>query len=151
MDAIPPAQIRVIDGDTFRAGRETIRIENIDAPETGRGARCTGENYLSQIATERLREILASGPVSLERRGLDPFKRTLAIVRVNNQDVGRMMIEYRLAVPWAGKVVDDRRDSLWSAKLGPMAGAEAGSNGRRRNRPNSCAGSGKAARQLTWN
>jgi len=26
------AELEVIDGDTFRLGRDTIRIENIDAP-----------------------------------------------------------------------------------------------------------------------
>ena len=85
MDAIPPAEIRVIDGDTFRASRETIRIENIDAPESGNRARCTAESYLSQLATERLRQLLASGPVQIERHGLDPFKRTLALVRVKRE------------------------------------------------------------------
>ena len=103
MDAIPPAEIRVIDGDTFRAGREIIRIENIDAPESGNRARCTAENYLSQLATEKLRELLSRGSVQIERHGLDPFKRTLALASVNGRDVGQQMIEYRLAVAWVGR------------------------------------------------
>jgi endonuclease YncB( thermonuclease family) len=73
MDAAPSAEIRVIDGDTFRAGREVIRIENIDAPEAGNRARCDAERFLSELATDRLRQILASGLVEIERRGLDPF------------------------------------------------------------------------------
>jgi micrococcal nuclease len=103
MDAAPSAEIRVIDGDTFRAGRETIRIENIGAPEAGKRSRCTAENYLSQLATERLRQILASGAVQIDRHGPDPFKRTLALVRVNGEDMGQMMIGHRLAVTWAGR------------------------------------------------
>lgn len=98
----PPVVI-VIDGDTFRFGQETIRIENIDAPESGGRARCDAERFLSQLATERLREILRNGTPQIERRGTDFFKRTLARVRVNGKDVGQQMIEYHLAVAWAGR------------------------------------------------
>jgi len=41
--------------------------------------------------------------VQITREGKDRFGRTLALVRVNGQDAGQIMIGHHLAVPWAGR------------------------------------------------
>ena len=107
-DAIPPAEIRVIDGDTFRAGRETIRIENIDTPEVGNRAECDSERLLARHASDAMRRIMASasGPVQIMRNGKDRFGRTLARVTINGQDIGEQMVAAGFAVPWSGRVHD---------------------------------------------
>lgn len=47
----------------------SFRLENIDAPEMGNGARCDAECYLAEVAKEQLVAFLARGAVQIERRG----------------------------------------------------------------------------------
>ncbi|MGN6489885.1 MAG: thermonuclease family protein [Devosia sp.] len=42
---------------------------------------------------DALTKLLKSGPVELERRGVDPYSRTLASVLINGQDITKTMIE----------------------------------------------------------
>lgn len=86
--------IKVIDGDTISvqrsAGSETIRFIGINAPETGQ--------CFTNEATERLKQLLASGKVRLE---LDPsqgerdkYDRLLAYVFTEGgQNAARVLIE----------------------------------------------------------
>ena len=62
MDNVPAAEvrvmvsaseIRVVDGDTIRLGRERIRIVGIDAPESANLARREAERCLSRGRPER--------------------------------------------------------------------------------------------------
>lgn len=104
----PPAQqVRVIDGDTFELEGETIRIENIDAPESGRRAKCAAEALLADKATAALGDIVWR-PLTLARSGRDRWGRTLARVTVrtpsgSENDVGEIMITAGLAAEWRGR------------------------------------------------
>ena len=101
MDYVPAAEVRVVDGDTIRLGRERIRILGIDAPETGNLARCDAERRLSALATMTLKELIEGKHLSIQRNGKDRFGRTLANVRIRGgADVGLLMIRARVAVEW---------------------------------------------------
>jgi micrococcal nuclease len=92
----------VIDGDTFMWGKETIRIENIDAPEID--GKCAYERRLAQDAKRELGRLLFSGQVELHRiPRIDRYGRALAKVSVNGQDVGQALIAKQVARPWRGK------------------------------------------------
>jgi endonuclease YncB( thermonuclease family) len=76
----PADVLRVIDGDTFEARvhvwpgldvNTKIRLRNIDAPELH--ARCTDEAAKAQAARAALETMLAAGPVTISRIGLDKF------------------------------------------------------------------------------
>lgn len=105
--AANPPSIRVIDGDTLVIDGETIRIANIDAPETMPRSRCWAEARLSKEATFALEVEAASWaalPPTITRDGTDRYGRTLATIqRTDGQDVGAMLIESGLAVPWTGR------------------------------------------------
>jgi endonuclease YncB( thermonuclease family) len=58
MDYVPAAEVRVVDGDTIRLGRERIRILGIDTPETQNRARCDAERRLAALATMTLKELI---------------------------------------------------------------------------------------------
>lgn len=100
--------VSVVDGDTITVGGETIRIANIDAPETGR-AKCDAERRLGKVAARRTAAIIAAGPVVLHRgdptsgRKVDRYGRTLATVSVNGKDVGETLVAEGLARRWEGK------------------------------------------------
>lgn len=93
------ATVALIDGDTIRIGGETIRLEDIDAPETFR-PRCERELILGLAAKARLRQLLDGGPISVKRHGTDRYRRTLATVYAGGVDVGEAMIASGHAVPW---------------------------------------------------
>ncbi|UNJ22076.1 endonuclease [Microcystis phage vB_MweS-yong2] len=108
-------RVYVIDGDTVRlpargsSPGETVRLWNIDAPETSR-ARCEAEAALGYRAKERLAQMLRSGRVTLTRcepaapgrapRCEDRYGRTLGALSVDGRDVGEAMIAEGLATRW---------------------------------------------------
>lgn len=94
----------VIDGDTFKFGGESIRIADIDAPET-HPSRCGREAALGASATHRLRELLSSGPFVLrtEGRDVDRYGRKLRIVTRDGQSLGAVLVSEGLAREWTGR------------------------------------------------
>ena len=123
MDYVPAAEVRVIDGETLRYGREHIRILGIDAPETENRARCDAERQLAAKATTTLTNIIMGKRLEVERHGKDRFGRTLAYIRISGADVGEMLIMADVAVRWGDgaeraleRVTSDRRPD-WCARL----------------------------------
>ncbi|MFB2552680.1 thermonuclease family protein [Ensifer soli] len=94
----------VIDGDTFILGGETVRIADIDAPET-KQAKCESERIRGSAARERLRELLNAGPVTLRPlagRDEDKYGRKLRIVLRNDRSLGEQLVAEGLARRWTG-------------------------------------------------
>jgi endonuclease YncB( thermonuclease family) len=94
--------IHVIDGDTFSVGGQRIRVAGIDAPET-HPPRCMEEARLGLAATQKLKELLGSGTVTISGSGHDQYGRELREVRVNGRDVGEAMLAAGLARSYAGE------------------------------------------------
>lgn len=95
----------VIDGDTIKIAGETIRMLDIDAPET-RNAQCAAELERGNRATRRLIEILNSGQVSVVKRGsrdVDRYGRSLRIVMINGRSAGDILVSEGLARKWSGQ------------------------------------------------
>jgi endonuclease YncB( thermonuclease family) len=69
----------VVDGDTFRYRGDTIRIADMDAPET-RDAKCPSKRALGERAKHRLAELLGVAPFTLtsyDSRDRDRYARAL--------------------------------------------------------------------------
>jgi endonuclease YncB( thermonuclease family) len=93
----------VIDGDTFRLDGQSIRIADIDTPET-RDFQCAGEKDLGDRATRRLHELLNAGPFELltYERDEDRYGRKLRIIGRNGQSLGQVLVAEGLARTWDG-------------------------------------------------
>lgn len=93
----------VIDGDTFRLDGESIRIADIDTPET-RNFACASEQALGELATRRMRELLNAGPFELQHyaRDTDQYGRKLRIVTRDGQSLGQILVAEGLARTWDG-------------------------------------------------
>jgi endonuclease YncB( thermonuclease family) len=89
----------IIDGDTFSIAGEKIRILNIDTPESFK-SRCEHELVLALRAKQRLREVLDTGPIEIDRDGRDRYGRTLARVYADGQDIGAILISEGHALPY---------------------------------------------------
>lgn len=95
----------VIDGDTFTVADATIRIADIDAPET-HPPRCEQEARLGAQATRRLQELLNSGPFVLSRPGWrdeDRYGRKLRTVSRDGRSLGAVLVSEGLAREWIGR------------------------------------------------
>lgn len=88
----------VVDGDTIWLEGQNIRIADIDAPETHE-PRCPAEKSLGERATQRLQELVNSGPVTLQSidRDEDSYGRKLRLVYVSGTSVGDTLVSEGLA------------------------------------------------------
>ncbi len=93
----------VVDGDTFKFAGETIRIADIDTPET-HPPRCAREARLGERATERMQALLNAGPVTLEpyKRPHDRYGRRLAVVTRDGVSLGERLVAEGLARRYDG-------------------------------------------------
>ena len=103
--ATPPHHSCVMDGDTFYWRGESIRIADIDAPET-HPARCAHEAMLGAEATNRLRGLLSTGAFEIRRTGFrdkDRYGRKLRTVHRDGRSLGDMLVAEGLAREWTGR------------------------------------------------
>lgn len=96
---------RVIDGDTFVALGERIRVADIDTPEVE--GRCPAEIALAARATGRMRELLNAGPFELHPLSSGPdedqYGRKLRIVTRGGRSLGDQLVAEGLARTWSGR------------------------------------------------
>jgi endonuclease YncB( thermonuclease family) len=110
-DAVKPADIYVVDGDTIEALGKRIRLVGFDAPELGGHAHSGLERMLAARATSRLRQMIRnSEDIDLQivdcscRPGTEGtmacnYKRACGYLTVDGQDVGDVLIPENLAHP----------------------------------------------------
>lgn len=93
----------VVDGDTLWIAGQKVRVADIDAPET-HDYRCSEEKALGDRATQRLIELVNSGPVTMRSidRDEDRYGRKLRIVMVNGTSVGNTLVTEGLARRYEG-------------------------------------------------
>jgi len=118
--------ISVVDGDTVRANGQTYRLAGFDTPESGSLARCERERKLADVATSRLRQLIANGQPSLERvpcscppgtEGTQQcnYGRLCGRLQADGRDVGAILISEGLARPYVcGQTGCPRRQSWCS-------------------------------------
>lgn len=103
--------VKVYDGDTITIVsklpydtsplyRFSIRIRNIDCPEI-RGS-CDDEKQCAKIAKQRVSDLILNKKVELRNVGNEKYGRVLADVIIDDQDVGRLLIDERLALEYSG-------------------------------------------------
>jgi micrococcal nuclease len=95
--------IYVTDGDTIRHDEETYRLMGFDTPETFR-SRCAAELKFGLEAKEYLLQRLRNGKeLQLHWKGMDKYRRRLAVLTIDGVDIAADMIEAGLAVEYHGK------------------------------------------------
>ena len=111
-EPIDPNDIRVIDGDTIRVYHQqpNVRLVGFNAPET-RNAACQAELELGARATRRLRDLVRAGnldftyvrcscPDATQGTPQCNYGRDCGALKSNGRDVGAILIEEGLAVPF---------------------------------------------------
>jgi endonuclease YncB( thermonuclease family) len=130
-DAVKPADIYVVDGDTIGALGKRIRLVGFDAPELGGHAHCGLERMLAARATSRLRQMIKlRDDIDLQivecscRPGTEGtmacnYKRACGYLTVGGQDVGDVLIAENLAHPYVCGRTSCPRRKPWCPFEGP--------------------------------
>jgi endonuclease YncB( thermonuclease family) len=134
-NAVKPADIYVVDGDTIEALGKRIRLVGFDAPELGGHARCALERTLAARAPSPVRQMIrTSDDIDLQivecscRPGTEGtmacnYKRACGYLTVDGQDVGDVLIAESLAHPLVcGKYSCPRRKP-WCPSVSDAVGA----------------------------
>jgi len=111
-ETIDGDRIHIVDGDTvdlpcdpargiYRGCAERIRLVGIDAPETGRRARCEAEGVAGLAAKAALAGLLRGHAVEITRVGIDKYRRTLARLTVDGHSIDTAMLAAGAAIPYA--------------------------------------------------
>ena len=124
--------ISVLDGDTLRIGKRTIRLLAIDAPETRQ--QCLDEAGrrwpCGQAASARLSQLVREPGLVCVSRAIDRFGRALAICSTNAvPDIGEALVGEGLATTYAGRGGDlydgaeqearEARRGMWRGSFDP--------------------------------
>ena len=102
-EPVPPAAVRVVDGDTIDVSGERYRLVGFDTPETWQ-PRCAYERALGETATARLVDLIGSGRVVdlVVLPGRDRYDRGLARLFIGGADVKDVLIAEGLARAYDG-------------------------------------------------
>ena len=97
---------RVVDGDTLHLScngtAHKVRLLGYDTPEIYHPL-CPAERQAGEAASEILRRLAASGPVTgVQFSGHDRYGRDLAHMQIAGQDVSAFMLTTPLARPYRG-------------------------------------------------
>lgn len=96
-------QFYVIDGDTFSLNGRTYRLWGIDAPEREQSCRRDSRDYQCGIESRTYLRSLIGDPtkISCERRlRAKKETRTVALCRVNGEDLAQLMVSAGWAVDY---------------------------------------------------
>jgi endonuclease YncB( thermonuclease family) len=91
----------VVDGDSLRIGRVSIRLHAVDAPE-GRQT-CTRESVLwlcGEVAAQQLRELVGRNMIVCTEQDQDNYGRSVAVCRNGSVDLGAEMVRAGLALAY---------------------------------------------------
>lgn len=102
--------VAISDGDTVQARTEAgqtkrLRLAQIDAPETGKGAAKPGQPF-GQNARHRLGELVHGKTVQLRCPEKDRYGRYVCTIFYQGQDINRKLVEEGMAWAYTGYVRD---------------------------------------------
>ena len=91
----------VTDGDTMQIRGTKIRLFGIDAPESSQTCTRNGQTYgCGRESANQLAALIAGKNVSCFQKDIDRYGRMVAVCRVGNTDLNRLLVERGLALPY---------------------------------------------------
>lgn len=106
---------RVMDGDTLDIAGTRVRLEGIDAPESGQQCRASRGSWdCGMAATRALAALVAGREVRCEGSERDSYGRLIAICRVGTTEINAEMVRRGLAwafVRYSQRLVEVERDA----------------------------------------
>ncbi len=109
---------KITDGDTIRIGNTRIRLHGIDAPEAKQTCASGDKEWrCGWEATNALANIVGKHWVTCSKRGVDRYRRVVAVCRAGPIDLNAWMVSNGWAVAYRKYSMDYVRDEA-DAKAG---------------------------------
>jgi endonuclease YncB( thermonuclease family) len=105
----------ITDGNTIKLNGTTYRLWGIDAPEMRQA--CADGWEAGPEARRKLADLIGVGHVTCESRGLDRYRRTIALCRTDGQDLGAAMVSAGMAYAftrYSGDYVEQEKSAILS-------------------------------------
>lgn len=117
--------VSVIDGDTIEILGTRIRLNGIDAPESGQNCNISGERYrCGQKAALFLQDVIGRSQAICMPLGSDRYERIIASCTTDNRDLGSVMVAngWALAYRKYDTVYVPQENDARDARIGIWAG-----------------------------
>jgi len=114
---------RIVDGDSLEIDGNRIRIVGIDAPELSQTCGNASVTWrCGQDARTALSEHIGKKSVHCVSEGKDKYRRSLAVCKVDGDDIGKWMITHGWAVSYGKYKFDEaiarrNRFGLWKGEF----------------------------------
>ena len=83
----------IVDGDTFWMNGVKYRLQGVNTPEAGDGARCSKERRMAEAATARLQALMQQPGLRFQPEGNDRYGRVLVTVwTASGEDIAALMV-----------------------------------------------------------
>ncbi|MBM3952582.1 MAG: thermonuclease family protein [Rhodospirillales bacterium] len=120
----------IIDGDTVEIHGQRIRLYGIDAPESRQTCKRNGDDWrCGKDAAFALADKIAQKPVECEPKGKpDRYKRTVAVCRLNGEDLNAWMVSEGWALAYRQYSLDyvpqeneakEAKRGIWASEFVP--------------------------------
>lgn len=86
----------IFDGDTLKLGGTTFRLWGVDAPESQQS--CADGWPAGRASKSFLRDLAHDKTITCEAKIIDRYRRTIAICRAAEKDLGATMVAARMAL-----------------------------------------------------
>ncbi len=117
----------VIDGDTLEIHGQRIRLQGIDAPESGQNCKTNGKSYrCGQQAAFALSDKIGQATVSCQSTGIDRYGRIIAKCFKGHEDLNAWMVSQGWAISYRQysmdyvpneKVAKASKKGIWSGQF----------------------------------
>jgi endonuclease YncB( thermonuclease family) len=107
--------VRAVDEDTIKLNGTTYRLWGIDAPEARQA--CGDGLAAGPEARRKLANLIGVGDVTCEPRGLDRYRRAIALCRAEGEDLGAAMVRAGMAYAltrYSGDYVEQEKAAILS-------------------------------------
>lgn len=93
----------IVDGDTFWMDRVKYRLQGVNTPEAGDGAKCGLERSRADAATLALQSLMQSNRLFFQRHGNDRYGRVLVTVKTEaGDDIADLLVRSGHGRPYRG-------------------------------------------------
>ncbi|MGJ8621553.1 MAG: thermonuclease family protein [Yoonia sp.] len=108
--------LRVIDGDTVALGATRIRLFGVDAPEIGQQCFDQGRSLdCGALVRDAMKSRFAGSRAVCHRRDTDQYGRDVAVCFVDDQDIGKWLVQEGLAFAYRRYSDVYLADERWAA------------------------------------
>ena len=99
---VPPGDVDVIDGDSFRRGKDEVRLNGIDAPEYHQACRdASGRDWdCGKEAARALRSLVAGHMVACKGLDVDRYHRLVSRCEVGDLELNAEMVRLGWAIAY---------------------------------------------------